>query len=45
MAGNAFYAVGLRMRTVELHDEGYGRASIASLLDIPEETVKMAGHL
>lgn len=40
MAGNAFYDVGLRMRAVELYDEGYGRASVASLLDIPEETVR-----
>lgn len=40
MAGNAFYDVGLRMRAVELYDEGRGRASVASLLDIPEETVR-----
>ena len=38
MAGNAFYDVGPRMRAVELYDEGYGRASVASLLGIPEET-------
>ena len=40
MAGNAFYDVRLRMRAVELHKEGYGRASVASLLGIPEKTVR-----
>lgn len=46
MAGNALYDVGMGMRAVELHDEGWGRASIASPLGIPEGTRgKMAGHL
>ena len=40
MAGNALYDVALRMRAVELYDEGHGRASVASLLGIPEETVR-----
>lgn len=40
MAGNAFYGVGLRMRAVELYKEGYGRNSVASLLGIPDETVR-----
>ena len=40
MAGNALYDVALRMRAAELHDGGYGRASVASLLGIPEETVR-----
>ena len=40
MAGNAFYDVGLRMRAVELYDKGHCRASVASLLGIPEETVR-----
>ena len=40
MAGNAFYDVRLRMRAVELYGEGYGRASVASLLGIPEETAR-----
>ena len=39
MAGNALYDVGMGMRAVELHDEGWGRASIASPLGIPEGTV------
>ena len=41
MAGNALYDVGMRMRAVELHNEGRGRASIASLPGIPEGTVSM----
>lgn len=40
MAGNVLYDVGMRVRAAELYDEGCGRASIASLLGIPEETVK-----
>lgn len=40
MAGNALYDVGTRMRAVELHDEGWGRRSVASLLGVPEETVR-----
>lgn len=40
MAGNALYGVGLRLRAAELHDMGRGRASIAALLGIPEETVR-----
>ena len=39
MAGNALYDAGMGMRAVELHDEGWGRASIASPLGIPEGTV------
>lgn len=40
MDGNALYDVGMRLRAAELYDEGHGRASIAALLGIPEETVK-----
>ena len=40
MAGNALYDVGLRLRAAELHDEGHGRAAIAALLGVPEETVR-----
>lgn len=40
MAGNALYDVEMRLRAAELYDEGHGRASIAFLLDIPEETVR-----
>ena len=40
MAGNTLYDVGMRMRAAELYDEGRGRASIAALLGIPEETVR-----
>ena len=40
MAGNALYDVGLRLRAAELYDRGQGRASIAALLGIPEETVR-----
>lgn len=40
MAGNALDDVGMRMRSVELHDEKWGRASIASPLGSPEETVR-----
>ncbi len=40
MAGKALYDVGLRMRAAELFDEGHGRASVASLLGVPEETVR-----
>lgn len=40
MAGKALYDVGLRLRAAELHDMGRGRASIAALLGIPEETVR-----
>ena len=39
MAGNALYDVGMRLRAAELHDEGHGRAAIAALLGMPEETV------
>lgn len=34
------YDVEMRLRAAELHDEGHGRASIASLLGLPEETVR-----
>ena len=40
MAGNALYDLGLRLRAAELYDMGRGRASIAALLGIPEETVR-----
>lgn len=40
MAGNVLYDVGVRLRAAELHDEGHGRASIAALLGVPEETVR-----
>lgn len=40
MAGNPLYDVGLRLRAAELYDRGQGRASIAALLGIPEETVR-----
>ena len=40
MAGNALYDVGLRLRAAELYDMGRGRASIAALLGVPEETVR-----
>lgn len=40
MTGRTLHDIGLRMRAVELYDEGYSRASVASLLDIPEETVR-----
>ena len=40
MAGNVSYDVGLRLRAAELYDRGQGRASIAALLGIPEETVR-----
>ncbi len=40
MAGNALYDVGMRLRAAELHDEGHGRAAIAALLGMPEETVR-----
>ena len=34
------YDLGLRLRAAELYDMGRGRASIAALLGIPEETVR-----
>lgn len=40
MAGNTIYDVGLRLRAAALHDRGQGRASIAAVLGIPEETVR-----
>ena len=40
MARNALYDVGMRLRAAGLYDEGRGRASIAALLGIPEETVR-----
>lgn len=40
MAGNALYDVGMRLRAVELYDEGRGCKSIASLLGISDETVR-----
>ncbi|WP_207302772.1 helix-turn-helix domain-containing protein [Olsenella sp. Marseille-P4559] len=40
MAGNALCDVALRMRAAELYDEGRGRASVAALLGVPEETVR-----
>ena len=40
MAGYVLYDVGVRLRAAELHDEGHGRAAIAALLGVPEETVR-----
>ena len=40
MTGRPTYDVDARMRAAELYEEGLGRASIASLLGIPEETVR-----
>lgn len=40
MTGNALYDVGMRLRAAELHDEGHGRATIAALLGMSEETVR-----
>lgn len=40
MAGDALCDVALRMRAAELYDEGRGRASVAALLGVPEETVR-----
>ncbi|NMM93457.1 helix-turn-helix domain-containing protein [Bifidobacterium oedipodis] len=40
MTGKAIYDVGMRMRAVELYEEGRGYPSIASLLGIPKETVR-----
>ena len=40
MAGNVLYDVGARLRAAELYDEGHGRAAIAALLGMPEETVR-----
>ena len=40
MAGNALYDVGLRLRAASPHVVQLGRASIAALLGIPEETVR-----
>lgn len=40
MAGNVLYDVGVRLRAAELYDEGHGRAAIAALLGMPEETVR-----
>ncbi len=40
MAGNAMHDVGLRLRAAALRDRGHGRASIAAVLGIPEETVR-----
>jgi transposase len=40
MAGNPLYDVSMRLRAVELYDEGHGRASIAAMLGVPEETVR-----
>ena len=40
MAGNARYDVSMRLRAVELHEQGHGRDVIASLLDMSEGTVR-----
>ena len=40
MTGRPTYDVDARMRAAELYEEGLGRAAIASLLGIPEETVR-----
>ena len=40
MSRNASYDVGMRLRAAGLYDEGHGRASIAALLGMPEETVR-----
>ena len=40
MTGNALYDVGMRLRAAELHDEGHGRATIAAVLGMSEETVR-----
>lgn len=40
MAGNVLHGVEARLRATELYDEGHGRASIATLLGVPEETVR-----
>lgn len=40
MAGYVLYDVGVRLRAAGLHDEGHGRAAIAALLGVPEETVR-----
>ena len=40
MGGRPLYGVELRVRAVDLYNEGWGRASVASLLGVPEETVR-----
>ena len=40
MVGNAFYDIGLRMEAARLYDRGHGRAAIASMLCVPEETAR-----
>ena len=40
MGGNALYDVSMRMRAVELYEQGHGRDTIASLLGMSEETVR-----
>ena len=40
MTRRPLYSMELRMRAVELDDEGWGRASVASLLGISEGTVR-----
>lgn len=40
MTGRPLYDVRLRVRAVELYNDGWGRASVASQLGIPEETVR-----
>ena len=40
MTRRPLYSMELRMRAVELYDEGWGRASVASLLGISEGTVR-----
>lgn len=40
MVGNALHDVGVRLQAAELYDKGHGRAAIAALLGVPEETVR-----
>lgn len=40
MSGRPLYDFELRRRAAELYEEGYGRASIASMLGVPKETVR-----
>ena len=40
MSGNACYDVSVRLRVVELYEQGYGRNAIASLLGMSSGTVR-----
>ncbi|MCK6139960.1 helix-turn-helix domain-containing protein [Slackia exigua] len=40
MSGNACYDVSIRLRAVELYEQGYGRDAIASLLGMPSGAVR-----